>query len=218
MKKHSNTEENYLKGIYKFGGAETMVSTNTLSKFLKTTPASVTDMLKKLSEKGLVEYTPYKGVRLSPEGMEVALKIIRKHRLWEVFLVKILDFSWDRVHDTAEQLEHIDSPELVEALDAFLGFPKYDPHGDPIPSSTGEIQERKTQLLSEVETGETYRMVGVLLHSPEFLQYLDKIGLNIGTELTIQETIPFDKSIMLKLDNRDIIVSGETARNILVMP
>lgn len=218
MKKHSNTEENYLKGIYKFGGDRELVSTNTLSRFLKTTPASVTDMLKKLSEKGLVDYTPYKGVRLSKDGLQVALKIVRKHRLWEVFLVKTLNFSWDRVHDTAEQLEHIDSPELIAALDEFLGFPKYDPHGDPIPSPTGEIQERKTWLLSEMETGTKIKMVGVLMHTPEFLQYLDRIGLNIGTELRVLETIPFDKSLMVGIDKKELIISGEAAINILVMP
>ena len=142
MKTHSVTEENYLKAIYKFSDGENNVSTNTISKYLRTTPASVTDMVKRLNEKKLVDYQPYKGVSLTSEGQVIALKIIRKHRLWEVFLVKVLNFSWDSVHDTAEQLEHIDSPELIDKLDEFLGYPKFDPHGDPIPSPSGEIVYR----------------------------------------------------------------------------
>lgn len=214
---HSATEENYLKAIYKYSPEGEMVSTNTISRYLSTSPASVTDMIKRLHEKGLVEYQPYKGVSLSPEGEKIALKIIRKHRLWEVFLVKTLHFSWDQVHETAEQLEHINSPELIEKLDEFLGFPRFDPHGDPIPNKDGEIQQRETVLLSEVEVGGNYTMVGVNLHSPEFLQYLEKIGLVIGTDIEVLEKISFDQSLLLTYEGRQIIISGEIAKQLLVV-
>lgn len=194
-----------------------MVSTNTIARFLQTTPASVTDMLKRLSEKQLVEYQPYRGVRLEEAGTRVALKIIRKHRLWELFLVNVLNFSWDTVHDTAEQLEHIDSPELIEKLDEFLGFPKYDPHGDPIPSKDGVIEERKTVPLTACEAGSQVQMAGVSEHEPEFLQYLDKIGLNIGVTIHVLERIPFDQSLMLMVNEREIVLSGEFARQIQVL-
>ena len=216
MKTPTATEENYLKAVYKFSGEGETVATNTLANHLKTTPASVTDMIKKLSEKGLVEYQPYKGVSLSAEGEIIALRIIRKHRLWEVFLVKILDFSWDKVHDTAEQLEHIDSPELVDKLEEFLGNPKFDPHGDPIPSKTGKFLERITYTLSELQPGETGLLAGVLNHAPEFLQYLDKIGLGIGVKFTLTETISFANSVAISTEKKDIILSGEAADHLIV--
>ena len=217
MPHNSSTEENYLKAIYKYSDESEMVSTNTLSRDIKTTPASVTDMLKKLSEKQLVNYIPYKGARLTNEGKKIALRIIRKHRLWEVFLVNTLHFSWDNVHDTAEQLEHINSPELIKKLDEFLGFPKFDPHGDPIPSEEGEFEERKTFTIEEMEANTSAIMAGVTLHNSEFLRYLDRIGLNIGSEVSIVEKIAFDKSVALRIGEKDVIINGETARNILVM-
>lgn len=217
MKQHSATEENYLKAIYRFSTSGDTVSTNTISKFLKTSPASVTDMLKRLKDKSLVVYQPYKGVRLTESGERIALKIIRKHRLWEVFLVKVLHFSWDAVHDTAEQLEHIDSPELVEKLDEFLGFPKFDPHGDPIPSKTGEFVKRETSLLGECKAGSTVTVAGVNEHSTDFLRYLDRIGLNLGVELKVVETIPFDGSLILQVQGREIVLSGEFSRQIKVI-
>lgn len=217
MKTHSVTEENYLKAIYKFSEDGTTVSTNTISKFLHTTPASVTDMVKRLNEKKLVDYQPYKGALLTEEGKKIALKIIRKHRLWEVFLVKILNFSWDSVHDTAEQLEHIDSPELVNKLDEFLGYPKFDPHGDPIPSSSGEIVYREAILLGEVAAGSLVEVVGVSEDSRDFLRYLDRIGVNLGTRLSIQERIEFDQTLLLEIEGREIMLSGEFTKRISVI-
>lgn len=217
MKQHSATEENYLKAIYRHSVDEKAVSTNTISKFLKTTPASVTDMLKRLKEKGLAQYQPYKGVRLTESGKKVALKIIRKHRLWECFLVRTLQFSWDAVHDTAEQLEHIDSPELIEKLDEFLGFPKFDPHGDPIPSKDGIFEKRETISLAECPEKVIVTVAGVLEHKPEFLQYLDRIGLNIGVQIEVEEKIPFDQSLLLIVNGQKLILSGEFARHIVIL-
>lgn len=218
MHRHSETEENYLKVIYKYSEGGEMVSTNTIAKDLRTTPASVTDMLKRLSDKEMVEYTPYKGVRLMAAGEKVALGIIRKHRLWELFLVKVLNFSWDNVHDTAEQLEHVDSPELVDKLDEFLNFPKFDPHGDPIPSKDGVMAARNTVPLTDCPIGPTLNMAGVLQHAPDFLQYLDRLGMNIGAEITILERISFDQSLLLKVGGREVVLSGEFAKQILALP
>lgn len=217
IERHSETEENYLKAIFKNSEGGEMVSTNTIAKDLGTTPASVTDMLKRLSEKQMVEYVPYRGVRLTASGEKIALMIIRKHRLWELFLVKVLHFSWDKVHDTAEQLEHVNSPELVDKIDEFLGFPKFDPHGDPIPSKDGIMAERATQPLPALEVGAEVTMAGVLQHGPEFLQYLDRLGMNIGAKITILEKIGFDESLLLRVRDREIVLSGEFARQILAL-
>lgn len=217
MKLHSSTEENYLKVIHHSSQDSSPVSTNAISKQLKTSPASVTDMIKRLSDKKLVDYQPYKGVRLTAEGRKIALKIIRKHRLWEVFLVNVLNFSWDAVHDTAEQLEHIDSPELIEKLDEFLDYPKFDPHGDPIPSATGEIVVRETIALSQCAAETTVTVAGVGEHSKDFLRYLDRIGLNIGVKVQILEKIEFDQSLMLDVKGREIVLSGEFAKHVLVL-
>ena len=213
---NSATEENYLKAIYRFSEGTEMVGTNVLAKYLQTTPASVTDMLKRLSDKLLIEYQPYKGVRLLPSGEKVALKVIRKHRIWEVFLVNVLNFTWDQVHDTAEQLEHVNSPTLIEKLDEFLGFPKFDPHGDPIPNKDGEFTERFTQQLASCKPGDKVVVAGVKEDGAVFLQYLDKIGMRIGADVSISETIPFDSSMILKVEGREVVLSGEFAKQILV--
>ncbi len=217
MKTYSATEENYLKAIYKFSEDGSAVSTNTIAKFLSTTPASVTDMVKRLSEKKLLDYQPYKGALLTSEGQKVALKTIRKHRLWEVFLVKTLNFSWDSVHETAEQLEHINSPELINKLDEFLGFPKFDPHGDPIPSPSGEIVYREAKLLGEVAAGSSVEVVGVSEDSGDFLRYLDRIGVNLGTRLSVLERIAFDQTLLIDIDGREIMLSGEFTKRISVI-
>ncbi len=213
---NSATEENYLKAIYKFSTNGAMVGTNTLAKYLQTTPASVTDMVKRLSEKSLVEYQPYHGVRLLEPGKLIAIKIIRKHRLWEVFLVNVLNFSWDEVHDTAEQLEHVNSALLVDKLDAFLGYPKFDPHGDPIPNKDGHFAERITRQLSMCMADESVVVAGVTEDEPVFLQYLAKIGMRIGSKIQIEERIPFDNSLILNISGREIVLSGEFAKQILV--
>jgi DtxR family transcriptional regulator, Mn-dependent transcriptional regulator len=213
---NSATEENYLKAIYKFSAHGEMVGTNTLAKSLQTTPASVTDMLKRLSDKSLVEYQPYHGVRLLDAGKVIALKIIRKHRLWEVFLVNVLNFNWDEVHETAEELEHVNSPLLIDKLDEFLGFPQFDPHGDPIPNKDGQFTERITRQLSACKAGEIVIVAGVTEDAPLFLQYLDRIGIRIGSRVLVHEVIPFDNSMILGLAGREVVFSGEFARQVLV--
>lgn len=213
---NSATEENYLKAIYRFMEESDMVGTNVLAKYLQTTPASVTDMLKRLNDKGLIEYQPYKGVRLLAKGEKIALKIIRKHRLWEVFLVNVLNFSWDQVHETAEQLEHVNSPLLIEKLDEFLGFPKFDPHGDPIPNKDGEFTERETHILASCAAGSNVIVAGVKEDGAVFLQYLDRIGMRIGAKILVADTIPFDNSLILEVEGREVVLSGEFAKQIHV--
>jgi DtxR family Mn-dependent transcriptional regulator len=217
MHRHSETEENYLKAIFKLSDGGAMVSTTQLAKDLSTTPASVTDMLKRLSEKALVEYLPYHGVKLMPKGESVALGIVRKHRLWELFLVNVLNFTWDNVHDTAEQLEHVDSPLLIDKIDEFMGYPKFDPHGDPIPSKEGKIEHMNAVPLAECSTGETVSVVGVSEHASDFLKYLDKVGIRLGINIMIEDQIDFDKSIILKIERNTIMLSGEFAKQIKVL-
>lgn len=218
MKRHTETEENYLKCILRQSVPGTPVSTNAIAHNIGTSPASVTDMMKKLADKELVNYTPYKGVTLTANGQKIALKIIRKHRLWEVFLVQKLNFSWDNVHDVAEQLEHIESPELIRALDTFLNYPKFDPHGDPIPSETGEIVRRNTMPLGEAKPGELVRIAGVKRSDQDFLQYLDRVGLTINQQVKVQEHLPFDQSLQLDREGHRMVVSGMVASNLLVLP
>ncbi|MDX2247618.1 MAG: metal-dependent transcriptional regulator [Bacteroidia bacterium] len=217
MKQQSETRENYLKCIFKFSGSEERVSTNTIANFLKTSPASVTDMIIKLKDDGLVDYLKHKGVTLTSAGKEIALKILRKHRLWEVFLVEKLHFSWDQVHDMAEQLEHIDSPELIAALDKFLGSPKFDPHGDPIPNEFGEIPDRKTYFISEVEPGEEVVIASVGRSDPDFLQYLERMGLTLNRRVTVIEKLSFDDSLQISVGGSRTVISGNVAHNLLVL-
>src|SRR5580693_6558937 len=144
------TEENYLKAIYHLSLQSESVSTNQIAASLNTKAASVTDMLKKLADKELINYTKYQGVTLTPQGEKIAVSIIRKHRLWEYFLVEKLNFKWDEVHDVAEELEHISSKELADRLDQFMGYPKYDPHGDPIPDSNGKLKTHELKPVSSL--------------------------------------------------------------------
>lgn len=214
----SFTEENYLKIIHGLSGDEKVeVSTNELAERTATRAASVTDMLKKLSEKGLINYRKYQGVTLTEAGTASALTIIRKHRLWEVFLVEKLGFGWDEVHDIAEELEHIPSDRLVERLDAFLGFPKFDPHGDPIPDSKGRMPDADFVRLSDAEEQMSAQVAGVSDHSPAFLRHLDKVGLNLGSELFVKTVNEYDKSLLLIVGSAEpCFVSHEAAQNILV--
>lgn len=210
------TEENYLKAIYKLSEfSQDGVSTNAIAEKLNTKAGSVTDMLKKLSDKSLIHYQKYQGVNLTEEGRKVAIDIIRKHRLWEYFLVDKLHFKWDEIHHLAEELEHIHSEELIDRLDKFLGFPRFDPHGDPIPDKEGKIHRRKNRLLSLLSAGETGTMTGVINHSTPFLQYLEKLNLHLGTKIEVIEIAGFDKSMHLKLnDKQEKHISYEVASNI----
>jgi len=211
------SEENYLKAIYhlerKFPAG---VSTNALAEEMETKASSVTDMIKKLSEKKLVNYKKYQGFKLSELGMETAVSVIRKHRLWEVFLVENLDFSWDEVHEVAEQLEHIKSEKLIRELDRFLGFPKHDPHGDPIPDAEGNFTVLNKVLLSDLKKGESGIFVGVKDSSATFLQFLDKRNIVLGDELKIIDKEPFDQSVLIKINEQELRVSNLISGNLYI--
>lgn len=220
MKNLSQSEENYLKAIFKVSrkGAS-QASTNAIAAELETSPAAVSDMVKKLSseKKQLVRHQRHRGVTLTETGHGLATQLVRKHRLWEVFLHQILEFSWDEVHDIAEQLEHIQSEELVERLDRFLGHPKFDPHGDPIPDADGNFAERKQTVLSALPIGEMAVVVGVREHSPSFLQYLDRMKMGLGAEIEMLEIFEFDGSARLRMkDEKELTVSDKVCENLLV--
>ncbi len=215
----SFTEENYLKAIFSIGHAYHLneVSTNQISEHLNNKAASVTDMLKRLAEKKYIDYKPYKGVRLTDKGKKTAVKIVRKHRLWEVFLVEKLNFKWDEVHDIAEQLEHINSDELIEKLDVFLGKPKHDPHGDPIPDVNGKFNVQKSVALSQVKIKQNVVVTGVTDHSPHFLQYLSNSGIGLGDFIRIESVNEYDSLLTIKLNkNKTLFLSHKAASNILV--
>lgn len=214
----SFTEENYLKAIYHLSEhGQRDVTTNEISEALNTKPASVSDMIKKLSQKSVIHYVKYQGVTITETGKKKALQVIRKHRLWEVFLVSKLRFNWDEVHEIAEQLEHIQSELLIQRLDEFLGFPSYDPHGDPIPDKNGIMKPKKQIPLEHVEAGFEGTVVGLKETSPVFLQYLDKMEIYIGAKITVKEKIEFDASLEIVVDQKKTaIISSEVSKNIFV--
>lgn len=214
----SFVEENYLKAIYHLSsrGSES-VSTNALAEEMQTSPASVSDMIAKLSKKRVVDYQKYRGVNISSKGKDIALQVIRKHRLWEVFLVDKLRFHWDEVHEVAEQLEHIKSPLLISRLDEFLGFPKHDPHGDPIPDENGVFSTVKKTPLTESDFNVDCQVVAVDDSSTAFLKYLDKVGISIGTRIKIDDKNEFDGSLDVTINQqKSLTISQTAAENILV--
>lgn len=211
------SEENYLKAIYHLTtGLDTEVSTNAIAEMIETKASSVTDMLKKLADKDLVHYKKYQGVSLTEKGKLAAKMIVRKHRLWEFFLVDKLDFSWDEVHDIAEQLEHIKSEKLINKLDDFLGNPTEDPHGDPIPDANGKIIKVEKLLLSELVQGQFGICVGVKDSSTEFLKYLDKNQIALGSKIEIITKEDFDLSLKIKVRNEELTISNKIAGNLFV--
>ncbi len=213
----SFTEENYLKHIYKLSKrSEKGVSTNALAERLETKASSVTDMIKKLAAKKLVDYKKYQGVTLTKKGQKIAVDIIRKHRLWEVFLLEHLGFGGEEVHDVAEELEHINSETLIDRLDKFLGHPKYDPHGGPIPNSEGVFPEPKRVKLDELEVGRKTKVMGITEHSDAFLTHLKKLGLELGAEFDLKERFDFDRSVEIELNDKTIQLSHDVAKNIFV--
>lgn len=216
--KLSFTEENYLKAIFHLSEGETKeVFTNQVSDFLQTKPASVTDMYRKLTQKDLIHHIKYQGVTLTDIGKKVALQIIRKHRLWEVFLVEKLQFTWDEVHEVAEQLEHIQSSLLIKRLDEFLGFPQYDPHGDPIPNEKGEMSVFKKKTLDEAQIGEKGVVASVQDTSPVFLKYLDKIGVGLNCHIELLDRVEYDGSVEIMVNKaHKFIISQQVAKNIYI--
>lgn len=214
------TEENYIKAVYVIQQKNNTgeVSVNEIAERMQTRPATVTDMLKKLSEKQLIHYEKYKKVHLTKSGTQIALTILRKHRLWETFLYDKLNFSWDEVHEVAEQMEHIRSAKLIERLDEFLGYPEYDPHGDPIPKHNGELPVSKASPLSDAEVSATCIFVAVNDTSSAFLQQLKRFNLEIGSQLTITERLPYDNSVWVtNKSGESFQLSEKIASNILVV-
>ena len=211
------SEENYLKAIYHLElDADKGISTNAIAKKLETKASSVTDMIKKLSDKEVVVYKKYKGVKLTSLGKKTAANIVRKHRLWEVFLVEKLNFSWDEVHDVAEQLEHIKSQKLVDQIDALLGFPTHDPHGDPIPDKEGNLKMIDKSLLSTLSKNESGVCVGVDDSSSDFLKFLDKKGITLGKQITVLEREDFDDSLSILIEEKKLSISNKIANNLYI--
>ena len=215
--KYSASKENHLKAIFHLQHEQGIVTTNALAAALQTRPASVTDMLKKLKEQKLLLYERYKGFRLNNEGKKAAVQVIRKHRLWEYFLVKKLQFGWDEVHDIAEELEHISSKKLVDRLDAFLGFPDTDPHGDPIPDSQGRFLQRRQISLSELPLNKLAQVSAISSQTTEMLELLQHKHIQLGTRLEVRKKFPFDNSLEVKIRNRPpVTLSAQVAKNVLV--
>lgn len=211
------SEENYLKVIYHLSLVSPKgVNTNAIAEMIESKASSVTDMIKKLAEKELVNYQKYQGVSLTQKGVHSAKMIVRKHRLWEVFLVEKLDFTWDEVHDLAEELEHIKSEKLINRLDEYLGFPKEDPHGDPIPDRYGQMIKVDKQLLSEILPSKKVICLGVKDSSPSFLKFLDKHQIALGSEIEVLSKEPFDLSLGIMINDKQILISNKIASNLYV--
>ena len=212
---HTATEENYIKAIYHLQHTCDKVSTTLLSAEINTRPASVTDMLKKLRAKRIVHYQRYKGFTLTEAGNKTALVVIRKHRLWEYFLVNKLGFEWDEVHSVAEEMEHLTSSELIIRLDNFLGNPAFDPHGDPIPDNKGKIRTLKQANLTALPLKKTASVSSVKNQSPEMLDLLNHFQIGIGTKLKVNKRFDFDGSVEIKIDKLPAtIISKQVAQNV----
>ena len=213
----SFTEENYLKAIYHLSGEGSIVTTNSLAEEMQTSPASVNDMMKKLASKKLIDYRKYKGATLLSSGEKLALQVIRKHRLWEVFLVEKLQFKWDEVHEVAEQLEHIKSKILVERLDDFLGRPTVDPHGDPIPDREGNMKEVLKASLDDLPVGTLGILVNISMDDSSLLQHLDRLGIGLGNKIELLERTSFDDSITIEIEGGSKqFLSKEVAKNLMM--
>ena len=217
MLNYSTSEENYIKAIFHLQGDDVTVTTNELARELKTKPASVTDMMKKLKTKKLLHYQPYQGFRLSNEGSKVALGIIRRHRLWEYFLSEKLKFSWDEVHEVAEHMEHVSSKKLIDKLDEFLGFPRVDPHGDPIPDANGKIETSKQVCITELALNKPALVSHVSDQSSGILELLKHKNISIGTRLEVKKKFEFDNSMEIKIrQQQPFNISEQLAKNIFV--
>ncbi len=212
----SQSVENYLKAIYHLGGRDDFISTNAIAERMDTKASSTTDMLKRLADIQWIEYRRYNGAKLTNRGLKEALLILRKHRLWEVFLLEKLKFSWDEVHEMAEELEHLTSNELIDRLDDFLDNPQYDPHGDPIPDRNGKLPKREKMTLTDLKKGEKATIVGVLDSSTDFLKFLEGKGLTIGHEVMVEDNESWDGSLVVKLKKQNIEISRKVSDNLFV--
>jgi DtxR family Mn-dependent transcriptional regulator len=208
--------ENYLKNIYKLSSIENKVTTSSLSETLHISPASVSEMIKKLADEGTLTHTPYKGVALTEDGRKIALRIIRKHRLWEMFLVDVLNFSWDEIDPEAEKFEHIMSDIMEEKIDQLLGFPKVDPHGHPIPRKDGTMHKLTGIPLSDAKEGITARVIRVNDANSELLRFITSIGISLNKNIHIKRKMKFDNSLLIKINNKETNISATVAENIFV--
>jgi DtxR family Mn-dependent transcriptional regulator len=208
--------EDYLKNIYKIESAEGRVTTTLLSQKLKISPASVTEMIKKLADEGIVTHTPYKGVGLTKQGRKQALQIIRRHRLWEAFLVEVLKYSWHEIDEEAEKLEHIASERLERRIDELLGFPNTDPHGDMIPTREGKVEDVRHQSLADIRPVQIVTVRRVSDTSPEVLRYAAKLGLALNRKIKVKERIDFDGSLRVEINGQEQFISAKLAQNIFV--
>lgn len=208
--------EDYLKNIYKIQSSEGRVTTTLLSQKLKISPASVTEMVKKLAEEGIVTHTPYKGVHLTKEGRKRALQIIRRHRLWEAFLVEVLKYDWHEIDEEAEKLEHIASERLERRIDEILGYPNTDPHGDAIPTREGKVDASHHSSLAAMPPGKTVTVRRVSDSSPEILRYMSKLGITLNKKIKVKEKIEFDGSLRVHVGGKEQFISSKLAQNIYV--
>ena len=213
---NTKSEEDYLKCLYHLQQGKKNVSTNEIANYLSMKPSSVSDMLKKLAEKKLVYYLKYKGSSLTKKGELIALSVIRKHRLWETFLVNQLGFSWSKVHNIAEQLEHVNSEELIDKLDHFLAYPQIDPHGDPIPQKNGTIAELNQKLLSELKHGEEGIITGIKKGTPSLLNFLDMKNIKLGDQIQLISILEFDQSAEVIIHEKTINLSEKICSNLLI--
>jgi DtxR family Mn-dependent transcriptional regulator len=222
MLNYSTSEENYIKAIFHLQEDDGTVTTNQLAQELNTRAASVTDMMKKLKNKKLLHYQPYRGFKLNIEGQKVAIGSIRRHRLWEFFLSEKLKFSWDEVHEMAEHLEHVSSKKLIDKLEEYLGFPRVDPHGDPIPDINGKIETNKLLCLTDLTLNKTAIVCNVSNQSGEILELLNHNNISIGTKLEVKKKFDFDKSLEIKVrqpvatNKQPFIISEKLAKNIFL--
>lgn len=212
----SSSIEDYLKYIYHIQSAEKRVNTSSLAGTLNISPASVSEMINKLSKKGWITNTPYKGFQLTKEGEKISLALIRKHRLLEVFLHQHLNYEWDEVHEEAELLEHVCSDNFINKLEEYLGYPKFDPHGDAIPDKNGKIRESNNFILSAGKAGNDYIITKVDDTSDEILKYLSKIGLRLNTKIHINEKLEFDGSVLISIGNKKQLLSSVMVEHIFV--
>lgn len=218
MSRYSLIEENYLKALFHLQNEEGEVSVNELSKALEVKMPTVNSMIKKLWEKKLLNYESYRPVTLTEKGKKVASGIIRKHRLTEMYLVKRMGFGWEEVHEIAEQMEHIDAPKFFQKMDELLGFPSFDPHGSPIPKEDGSMALPEGAILSNVPLGHTYKVVALNDSSDEFLRYLDKLGIKLGSELKVMDQEEFDQSLKVLIDDKkEYMISLKAAEGMLVV-
>lgn len=212
----SISAENYLKNIFELGVSEEKVTTSLLAERLRISPASVTGMIKKLSKEGFLRHVPYKGVAVTEKGKRSALKIIRKHRLWEMFLLEVLHFPWDTIHEEAEEFEHIMSDRIEDRIDEVLGHPAVDPHGAPIPRKNGTMKQLRLKPLADADEHATVRVLTITDEDPELLKYATSIGIAINTRVVVKQKNAFDDSIVLRIGGKETVVSSKLAENIFV--